>query len=130
MVHKRTRGWTSKQCLPFKKFLGYSPSVINDYGAIATFSALLVVFPGPPAVNMDSCKFCYRLQWCLHGSVQILDPSRSRRHINCSLRLCCDWLSLMFQANHVATYVVRGNSNMAADKNFTRSDHSPLLTML
>ena len=28
-------------------------------------------FPGPP-VYMDPCKFCYRLQWCLHGSLQIL----------------------------------------------------------
>ena len=34
--------------------------------------------PGPP-VYMDLCKFCYRLQWCLHGSVQILDQSR---HLN------------------------------------------------
>ena len=29
--------------------------------------------PGPP-VYMDLCKFCYRLQWCLHGSMQILRP--------------------------------------------------------
>ena len=28
---------------------------------------------------MDLCKFCYRLQWCLHGSVQILGRSR---HLN------------------------------------------------
>ena len=31
--------------------------------------------PGPSDIR-DTCKFCYRFQWCLHESVQILDQSR------------------------------------------------------
>jgi len=48
--------------------------------------------------------------------MQILDQSW---HLNVSVY---DWLSPMFKANHVAADAVCGDSNMAADKNFTWSN--------
>ena len=83
--------------------------------------------------NFCTDEFC---SWnaCLHGSVQILLQiavvfTRVRANFKTSrgiwmafLRLCCDWLSLMFWTNHVAADAVRGKSNMTADKNFTWSD--------
>ena len=56
--------------------------------------------PGPP-VYMDPCKFCYRFQWCLHGSVQIFRsaflPHGMQKH---TMKVMLGWTFLTRSLTH------------------------------